>query len=440
MFRQYTKCYNHTPGDKPFSEDDLAGFAFGTSVPGLVAAIILFLTSNFVLGFVVIAIQYASTIIAIANEWLFHRLVCVSGDQCAIGAIKKPPKTDTLLGAFDNDNFFDIRLMPHRNQDLYGAPNTNFFKSTSSPAGAVPWQRQPPPKEPLPSAGPSIDGKTESVPENDIFLDNFQGTQLLQPVIADLPYKPIPATDASVNDLVPDSTLVTRSVLHCEAEGNFWQAMKDTAALQGATAGAGAGAGAAAGAAAGCAIGGLFGGVGCFIGAIIGFILGLLAGGAAGAYLAASAAFNSDPGDVNDANVGDQPLGTLNDNDAVVVFGTHVYDGFHTGWHEFHPLKAIARFTDTIFPKTNQSLFYPEWNPAATVPIGSLTVLDLQKGMASTDFAAQARKVKEIWCRMLTDRFNQTTINTQAQPQHRWTIHPQVDGCIPQEPPPPPPR
>ena len=26
-----------------------------------------------------------------------------------------------------------------------------------------------------------------------------------------------------------------------------------------------------------------------------------------------------------------------------MVYGTHVYDGFHEGWHEFHPLKAIIK-------------------------------------------------------------------------------------------------
>src|SRR5262245_12017716 len=392
MFHQYTQCYNHTPGDRPFNKDDLAGFAAGASAPGLFAALVAFLTGNFVLGFVFIAIQYAATIIAVANQWLFHRLVCVSGDQCAVGTVEAPPKISPLLGAFDNDQFFDIRLMPHRHQDLYKAPNSAFFKPSSAPPGTPPWQRQPP--DPGPGAGPSLDGKTESTPENDIFLDNFQGTALLEPQITDLPYTPVAITDTTVTDGLPDSTMMTRSTLHCEAEGNFWAEMKDTAALQGVAVGVGAAAGAAGGAALGCAIGGLFGPIGCLIGAIIGFIAGLLAGGAAGAYLAANAAFNSDPGDVNDANVGDLPLGDLKDEDRVVVFGTHVYDGFHTGWHEIHPLKAIIKFSagDPLLKSVNP---YVEWNPNATSGIGSLSLSDVQRGLASPAFNAAARAVKD---------------------------------------------
>jgi hypothetical protein len=435
MFHQYTHCYNHTPGDKPFNKDDLVKFAAGASAPGLVAALVAFLTGNFVLGFVFIAIQYAATIIAVANEWLFHRLVCLTGDQCAIGKVESSPVISPLLGAFDNDQFFDIRLMPHRHQDLYKAANAAFFKPSGGPPGAVPWQRQSPP-DAAAAAGPSLDGKTESVHENDIFLDKFQGTLLLKPLIADLPYTPVSISDTTITDGLPPSTMMTRSTLHCEAEGNFWQAMKDTALLQGTAVAVGAGAGAAAGAAAGCALGSFFGPIGCLIGAIIGFIAGLAAGGAAGAYIAANAAFNSDPGDVNDANVGDLPLGELKKDDPVVVFGTHVYDGFHTGWHELHPLKAVARFTDPIFKDLHPELnHYLEWSPEATDGIGALSVTDMTLGLASAAFAAAARKVKDLWCQLLTDRFTPATIANQGRPENRWTAHPTVDGCQPDSPP-----
>jgi hypothetical protein len=194
-FRQYTQCYNHTPGDKPLNSDDLFAFAAGTSAPGLIGAILALVSGANIAAAIIIAIQYAITITAIANEWLYHRLVCVSGNQCAVGTVQEPATISPLLGAFDNDQFFDIRLMPHRPQDEYKSANTKF--------NATP-----------PTAGPSQDGKTELTPENDIYLDKFQGGRLLKPVIPDLPYD------------------TSRSTLHCEAEGNFWQAMKDTVALQ----------------------------------------------------------------------------------------------------------------------------------------------------------------------------------------------------------------
>jgi hypothetical protein len=184
MFRQYTKCYQHTPGDKPFNESDLVLFVLGNSAPGVIAAILSFLNGSNVIGFLVIALQYAATIRAIAKEWLYHRLVCVSGDQCAIGKVDWTPEIGSMLGAFDNDQFFDIRLMPHRYNDLYGGPNTGFFAapaSSSDPYGTAPWAMNSPP-----AAGPSLDGLTEMHPANDVYLDGFQGAALICPKITDL--------------------------------------------------------------------------------------------------------------------------------------------------------------------------------------------------------------------------------------------------------------
>jgi hypothetical protein len=469
-FRRYTQCYSHTVGDGnlPFNEGDLVSYALGVSAPGLIIAIAAFLLGGYVIGFFAIAIQYALTIAAIAKQWLEHRLVCVSGNQCAVGAIDMPPSRNTLLGAFDNDQFFDIRLMPHRYLDAYRAADANdpaadpkiagFFAGPPGSAGdptvnpSKTWA-----KNPTPGAGPSLDGMTELFPENDIFLDNFQGTVLLQPAFIDLPYKPVdwmtetalkPPTTAEQ----PRDPNVTRATLHCEAEGNFWAEMLATAGLQGLATGVGAAAGAGAGAAAGCAIGGLFGPLGCLIGSIIGFILGLGAGGAAGAYIAANAAFNSDPGDVNDANVGDIPLGSLGDDDKVIVYGTHVYDGFHSGWHELHPLMAIMRcpppeiYTNLPGLNTETIAFNPpyiEWNPVSVpgmngIPNSGLTDLDVMKGLASPAFTTTAKRIQRQWCELLNEAFAPPTQTAQKLQQNRWTIHPLVDGCKADATPPPP--
>jgi hypothetical protein len=474
-FRQYTKCYVHTTGDKPFNKDDLVSYALGASTPGLVAAIAAFLLGAYAIGFVIVAVQYAVTITAIANEWLYHRLVCISGNQCAVGTVNMPPNRDTLLGAFDNDQFFDIRLMPHRYEDAYRAPNApnpaakppilgGYFPAIVNPGdnpGSEPWTINTATSTGLPSAGPSLDGLTENFPMNDIYLDNFQGSALLQAgsasnairagsVNMDLPYQAIDWTqdaDAALADAksseLPRAALVTRAALHCEAEGNFWVAMKESAGWQGLAVGAGAAAGAAAGAGAGCAIGGVFGFIGCAIGAVIGFILGLGAGGAAAAYIAANAAFNTTPGDVNDANVGDVPIGNLSDGEQVIVYGTHVYDGFHTGWHEFHPLMAVMRapgpeiYQNIPSLAVEQITFVPpyiEWNPnwvaGVDGPLTSgLTDKDMQMGLESPSFTRVAKMVKDTWCSLLGDRFAPGTITSQLQTQNRWAVHPLVDGC-----------
>ena len=466
-FRRYTQCYVHTPGDKPFNKSDLVTYVLGNAGPGGVLAVLALLAGDYAVGFWIFAIQYAATIQSVAKQWLEHRLVCLTGNQCAIGVIELTPDEDdgsghlksqtSDLGEFDNDQFFDLRLMPHRHNDAYRGPNCAY-----ATLGMTPWQVQTPP-----GPGPSLDGLTETVaPANDVFLDNFQGSWFVTPSnsLTDLSYNPCDISDTALSSTpqasekartpftcqfatsgaspyVPSSgtTLFTRTNLHCEAEGNFWAAMMATAGLQGLATAAGATAGAAAGAAAGCAIGGFFGPIGCAIGAFVGGLLGLGGGAAAGAYIGANAAFNSDPGNVNDANVGDTPLGTLANGDQVVVYGTHVYDGFHEGWHELHPLMAIMRVPApaNIPGITNDPAFTPpylEWDPNWSIaangnPPAGLTVADMQQGLASPAFAAMATSVHDRWCPLLKDAFAQTTTNDQALPANRWTIHPLVDGC-----------
>jgi hypothetical protein len=444
MFHKYTKCYQHTPGDKPFNKDDLASFAAGASAPGLVGALLAFLSGAGVLGFIIIGAQYAVTITAVAKEWLNHRLCCLpGGDQCAVGTWEKlnttPENLLGKLGSFDNDYFFDIRLMPHRFEDEYGEPNTVFNTS----------------------AGPSLDGWTETHPDNDIFRDGSgsaaiavgfpgQGQTLVRPFFSDLPYKSLDITQDKEVEApaflyvgAKPVTNVTRCTLHCEVEGNFWDELMKTAVAQGVAVGAGAAGGAAVGAAVFTAVCLVTCGVGCVVATVVGAIAGGLGGAAGAAYLGASAAFNSDPGDLNDANVGDDPLSGLGVNDHVVVFGTHVYDGFHTGWHEFHPLKAIIKAGDPkLDPKLTMSLPYVEWNPgpgAVEIKSAGLTVDDVQKGLASADFTKAAKKMKDSWCSLLTAAFSPVTTNTQGQSEHRWTIHPAVDGCSPNGAPLPPP-
>jgi hypothetical protein len=298
------------------------------------------------------------------------------------------------------------------------------------------------------------DGKTQDHEANDIFRDGTgpmalasgflgQGQTLLRPLIADLPYLPLDITEdneAPAFLYVPPVTKVTRCTLHCEVEGNFWDELNNTAVAQGAAVTAGAALGAAGGAALLTAVCLVTCGVGCVVATVVGAIAGGLGGAAGAAYLGASAAFNSDPGELNDANVGDDPLLALGNGDRVVVFGTHVYDGFHTGWHEFHPLKAIIKLGDpklAIF-----GLPYIEWNPnddAVGIPSAGLTAADVKQGLASLAFTLAAKNLKDTWCKLVTEAFTPGTINTQDQPEHRWTIHPAVDGCSPNGAPLPPP-
>jgi hypothetical protein len=421
-FRKYTQCYIHTAGDKPFNISDLLSFAIGTSVPGIIAGIIAALVATPLVGVAIgAAIAYLNTIVAVANEWLNHRLVCLGGVRCAIGVVGENPH-NSGLGAFDNDEFFDIRLMPHRPLDEYDGPNTGFNQSP-----------------PLP--GKTIDPahKTEANPANDVYLDGFQGQALLHPSL-DLPYD------------------TSHWKIHCEAEGDFWVRMRDYAAamailvglLAAGTAAAAYGGGVA-GAALGCALGGLFGPIGCLIGAILGAIIGaLLAGGAAAAvsagilYAILQGIYDANPGDVEDANVGDRALGPIRENDRVIVLGEHVYDGFHEGWHELHPLMAVMKLG-------KEADGYLEWDPdfAGTPPgdnnppglplsLQGLTVADMRRGLASDKFRKRCEWLKRLWCAAVEAAFDPAVIARQGSAPHRWTIHPSVDGCVPEDEPEPP--
>jgi hypothetical protein len=178
MYRQYTQCYVHTPSDKPFNKSDLLGFVAGNAWPGGIIMILAFLSGAAIVGYIALAIQTAITITAVANAWLFHRLVCLPETACVLGTVLANPTTGDL-GEFDNDQFFSIRPMPH---------------------------------PPLPATATDAQ-KTDFTA--DVVSDGFQGEEVLAPMPSpwDLPYAA--------------ATEEERYALHCEAEGNFWQAMKD---------------------------------------------------------------------------------------------------------------------------------------------------------------------------------------------------------------------
>jgi hypothetical protein len=251
--------------------------------------------------------------------------------------------------------------------------------------------------------------------------------------------------------------LHTASMLHCEAEGDFWVRMKDLAIALGllvtllaAATVAGAAGGASAGAAAGCALGAwFFGPIGCLIGSILGGIIGAAVGaGAVGAvgglilYGILQAIFDAGPGEVEDANVGDKVLGEIKAGSRVAVLGEHVYDGFHDGWHEFHPLMAVIKIeADTSPPAAKDSAFLT-WNPqfpdggdlpkelpGMPAEVLGLTVEDMRRGLNSEKFAKRAQWLRKLWCDMLTTAFKPETRQAQQGLTHRWTIHPLVDGC-----------
>ena len=112
-----------------------------------------------------------------------------------------------------------------------------------------------------------------------------------------------------------------------------------------------------------------FGPIGCAIGAALGAVLGGAAGAAAGGAATyfgiikpiLQDIFDAGPRNVESANVGDKALGPIQMGDKVAVMGEHVYDGYHDGWNEFHPLMAVVKIDKSggVGPG-----YYLEWQPS----------------------------------------------------------------------------
>ncbi|HLF64365.1 MAG TPA: hypothetical protein VI603_11460 [Saprospiraceae bacterium] len=401
-FKKYTQCYNYlSTGKKPFHIDDLFAIVLGAAGPGGIAAILSWAAGLWVVGAIAMAIGFISAIATVADLWLYQRLVCLTGMKCAVGVVNDDPHHGGL-GNFDNDEFFNVILMPHRKADKIGG------------AGFTTAEQ-------------------DAQPKNYIHKDGLMGQELLVSVTqsGNLPY---------------DNTKEEAAALHCEAEGAFWVRMKEWAWVMGLVLGAASAAGAAAGlavAGALCALGPWL----CLLGILIGLLIWALSTAAGGAIAAGIMAiiFEASKGDVEDANVGDSALGPIVAGDKVIVYGEHVYDGFHEGWNEFHPLITVAKLNK------DESSQYLEWDPnfpeGGIVPadtddmppdIITLHPKDMREGLNSEKFAKRATWMREKYCRMMHDAHNPNTRDQQGLEKHRWTIHPDVDGCRASDDPPPP--
>lgn len=168
---------------------------------------------------------------------------------------------------------------------------------------------------------------------------------------------------------------------------------------------------------------------------------GALLGGAAGAAAGGAATyfgiikpilqdiFDAGPRDVESANVGDKALGPIQMGDKVAVMGEHVYDGYHDGWNEFHPLMAVVKIDKSggVGPG-----YYLEWQPSLPQkppppPPGeaiTLTKEDMKQRLNSDDFRKRCKHLQDTWCRMLSDAFTRQTTSVGSamddSPPGRW--------------------
>jgi hypothetical protein len=329
-FRQYTQCV--APENHSSMNEYISATIQGLLAGGVGAAIAAIAGMPWC-GLFGIEIAAMVWIIAFCQWWLYDRLICLGGDQSTIGMLvsTEPATGKEGLGAFDTD--FSINLLQYDNQP----------------------------------------GVTHPVAENRVPYGFLMKEQDATKNLG-IPFQGEFATD--------QGTGIKSAIMHAEFEG---------AGIRDLMIGAQVGYALAVAALIAClAIPFPWGLIVAGILALLAF-LALLIGGLLGL------------GDTGDPSDVDPNLGSLHTNDAVnggigadllYVQGTWVFDTFHEGWNEIHPIKVCSKVGvwDGDWPD--------DWDT---------TVVVIEKGFED----AQSDETKA----------------EQKRPVHGWTHHPDVDGC-----------
>ncbi|MGA7305483.1 MAG: hypothetical protein WBW88_11445 [Rhodothermales bacterium] len=283
----------------------------------------------------------AAGTVAFCQWWLYNRLICLGGDQAAIGMLVsiEPATGKSGLGAFDTD--YSINLL------LYDDPPgiTQADAEVRPPFGELIKAQQA-----ITDLGLLTPGET--------------------------------ATDVA--------TGIKSAILHAEFEGAGIRDLMIGAQV-----------------ALGLSIAAL---IACVaipgpIGWVVSALLALLA------FLAALFGALFGLGDTGSPADVDPGLGNLHTNDPannnlgadlLYVMGTWVYDSFHDGWNELHPIKACSRVG--------------RWD-----------------GDWPDDFDDTIVRIKAGF----DDARDPQTQGEQKHPRHHWHHHPDVDGCKDKDEPPP---
>lgn len=270
-------------------------------------------------------------VVAYCRLFLYERLICLGGDRDAIGAVISVSGT-TLRGLPDND--FSVNLLLQNNE--FGADRATVIEST--PFGFLVDEQPKIANAGLPTSGHSSEDK--------------HGTQKFS------------------------------EDLHAEFEGGgaYYLYLGATVALFAAFA-----------ALAVCLI--PFPGAQiialalallALLAILVGGIVGLLSGGSA-------SDANPNLGEVQTNNESNNGAGA--GADILFVSGSWVYDPWHTGWNEIHPVKVCMRV----------GKWDGDWDTPPDIILRVRTQLDV----AATD----------------------ATIAAQQRPENQWAVHPALDSC-----------
>ncbi len=369
---QYTTCVQPEDYEAPnFTAEIIVAAA------GLVLALFTF-------GISLVATLAAgmSALQKVCDYMLHGKLVCLGGDQCAIGRITAFETVDDKSGfdRIDNDFSINLLLAPHDLAEFaHGTPEQNYQKvvgDTSAGPGRQGWLIAERPNMPQPR---EAKGGARYSPLFTVFPDSNT-----------LTYNPF---------LGLRGTPYAVPVLHCEIEGERAHAVCATlAALASPIPGLGAL----------CRIK-LFGiPLGRWACALVAAALAPLVLIALGIAWAAGA---------ND-NRAFQGAGSLERGDCVVVTGRWVYDAGHDGYNELHPVKSIQKIPEgRVCDRGGFRELHGRW----CARVGEVP----PEGATGTPLTLTPPQ--------------RTVFDNQRRPEHRWSLHPLLDGCAPADEPGAPP-
>ncbi len=347
---------------------------------GLVALVAAALAGAWIPGVAALLATACLGGIVFCSWWLNVRLICLGGDHSAIGAIYhlEPPVASLdafALGDYDTDYSFNLLLWPFVPADELP---TSFVAEQWSASAESDLEAAWPTLAPLVPAVPyaTVQGQVERIiPQQTMSALNL--TFVGQDVESGDEPSPQPGGGSSQHFL-----------LHCEIEG---PGIYDLRTLLWVLFGVFVAAAIAS------AI--------PVIGSIVSLVLTILA------FLAflfgGPALQHDDASPPADGGWGGSfnPYDTAQDPDAEVdlayVYGRWVYDSFHDGWNELHPLHFMVKLGQA----TQGQLGAGDW-PGKLIDIQGR--LDAQFAQNRTPGSAAL----------------------QADPSNQWTVHPLLDGCL----------
>jgi hypothetical protein len=317
--KQYTKCCD---------PNDYSGWGGPVAISTIIGAALALITGLWIF----LAPTAMVDLVLFCEWWLYRRLVCLGGQQCALGMVVtvEPVEKKGGFERFDTDFSINLLLAPHT---IYTQRAT--------------------------IEGDGISGFliAEQAATRDIGL-GFVGYTAKQ-------WQNYPDTP----------------VLHGEFEGggiyDLLQAAK--AVLVVSTIGAVV-----------CSIP-VFGWLACLI------VFGVAAIIAAVGVIVAL----NDKGSPSDVNAELTEIHTNDPTgrgaDLLVIKGDWVYDSFHDGWNEIHPILQAQRV-----------------------------------GTWQGSWGFDAATARDAWCRALEDADSPGTRQDQLKRENQWEVHPVVDGCKPE--------